>query len=529
MLNNLTNFWNIITNKMIKKVPEANDLIPLGTRDSRYGGKYKPTGITVQDFIDSIPIPPLGVQSVTGLNTNNTNPLNPIVNIAVDGSTITGLGTPASPLIASQNLTSKYSNVVFVDVINGDDLTGLINRFDKPFATVGSALYAAAPMPAISTDNRALIYIRRGRYNNTIVNLTNYVDIYCESAVVFTGTTVIRDNGNAVNANIYGNLKIYDITSVTTCFSITGASVVTFEFDSIVCNAAAIGILPTVTGGKVIIKGNYIYSGANAQSFGVTIRGTANVVMNILYAIEAPQAVIRFRTFIGNATINCPNINLTAGGVFGGNAKMCLYMSDTSSTGTVTVNGNLNVIDTVNGGGIGAAITYWDGAPEYKLTVNGNINGNVIPAMNAPVGTGSVFQLLGNITSKINSMSLYGTGKFLFKNSVITTSDSAYTAPSVIIAGSAQCYFKDCYMFNAAIDQAIIRVDSLTSKLILDGCQGFASGVTAGTLSITTTVGGGLLYVNNSRFNKIKNASLTDIYSPSGLIIDANTQVPNIF
>jgi hypothetical protein len=54
MLNNLTNFFNIITNKMIKKVPEANDLIPLGTRDSRYGGKYKPTAITVQDFINSI-------------------------------------------------------------------------------------------------------------------------------------------------------------------------------------------------------------------------------------------------------------------------------------------------------------------------------------------------------------------------------------------------------------------------------------------------------------------------------------------
>ena len=41
MLNNLTNFWNIITGKMIKRVPENSDLIPLGTRDSRYGGGYK--------------------------------------------------------------------------------------------------------------------------------------------------------------------------------------------------------------------------------------------------------------------------------------------------------------------------------------------------------------------------------------------------------------------------------------------------------------------------------------------------------
>ena len=42
----------------------------------------------------------LGVQSVTGLDTDNTDPLNPVVNIAVDGTTITGQGTPASPLVA---------------------------------------------------------------------------------------------------------------------------------------------------------------------------------------------------------------------------------------------------------------------------------------------------------------------------------------------------------------------------------------------------------------------------------------------
>lgn len=40
------------------------------------------------------------VNSVTGLNTDNTDTKNPIVKISVDGSSITGLGTPGSPLIA---------------------------------------------------------------------------------------------------------------------------------------------------------------------------------------------------------------------------------------------------------------------------------------------------------------------------------------------------------------------------------------------------------------------------------------------
>jgi hypothetical protein len=41
------------------------------------------------------------VQSVTGLNTDNTDPRNPIVRVSVDGSTITGTGTPGDPLVAT--------------------------------------------------------------------------------------------------------------------------------------------------------------------------------------------------------------------------------------------------------------------------------------------------------------------------------------------------------------------------------------------------------------------------------------------
>jgi len=41
------------------------------------------------------------VQSVTGLDTDNTDPQNPVVQIAVDGVTITGDGTPGNPLVSS--------------------------------------------------------------------------------------------------------------------------------------------------------------------------------------------------------------------------------------------------------------------------------------------------------------------------------------------------------------------------------------------------------------------------------------------
>lgn len=469
------------------------------------------------------------VESISGLNTNNTDPQNPVIQISV-GSGLSGNGTPASPLTASGgSSTIAYSNVVFVDLVNGDNTTGLINRFDKPFLTIANALTAAAALPSISIDNRALVYIRRGNYVSPLINLANHVDIYCEPGVVFTGVPNIRDNGVAVGANIYGSLKIYTTSSTTPPFNISAESVVTFEFDWIAANSAAIQVFPTNTGGRVTIKGNYIYSGTIGQAFGITIRNNANVVMDIANTIEAPHAVFRFRFFTGRAIINCPNINLLSGNAYGGGAKMCLYMSDSSSTGTVTINGNLNVLDTVDYGSIGSALTYWDGSPNYKVTINGNINGNIIKAINAPVGSGATLQVNGNVTSKQFAIWLYGSGKFLFKNSVITCTDPTHTGTVIALNGTAECFFKDCYMYNAVLDQAILQYDSVTAKLILDGCQGVASGTTGGTLSITTTVGGGLLYVNNSRFNKAINASLVDTYSPSGLIIDANTQVPNIF
>ena len=39
-----------------------------------------------------------------------------------------------------------YSNVVFVDLTNGNDGTGLINRFDMPFLTISAALTAASAL-----------------------------------------------------------------------------------------------------------------------------------------------------------------------------------------------------------------------------------------------------------------------------------------------------------------------------------------------------------------------------------------------
>lgn len=49
----------------------------------------------------------IGVEHISGLNTDNTDPTHPIVKISVDGTTITGLGTTASPLISVGTVGAK--------------------------------------------------------------------------------------------------------------------------------------------------------------------------------------------------------------------------------------------------------------------------------------------------------------------------------------------------------------------------------------------------------------------------------------
>lgn len=54
MLNNLTNFFNLITGGLIKKTASPTDLIALGTKNPRFGGGYRPTAITALDFQNQI-------------------------------------------------------------------------------------------------------------------------------------------------------------------------------------------------------------------------------------------------------------------------------------------------------------------------------------------------------------------------------------------------------------------------------------------------------------------------------------------
>jgi hypothetical protein len=64
MLNNITNFFNLIVNRRVKSTASNSDLIALGVRDPRTPGIYQPTAIRVIDLKSEF----AGAVQTTGLD-----------------------------------------------------------------------------------------------------------------------------------------------------------------------------------------------------------------------------------------------------------------------------------------------------------------------------------------------------------------------------------------------------------------------------------------------------------------------------
>jgi hypothetical protein len=496
MLNNLTNFFNLIQGRRIKKTLEKTDLIPLGTYDPSFGGGYKPTAIQAKDLLNNL-------------------------TVTADGNTIIGDGSVDNPLIAVvSGAPVTYSRVCFVDAINGVDATGAINIFDKPFLTIPAARTAATALIGISVDNRALVYIRRGQYNNAVLTLTNNVDFYCEPGVVFTGIVQIRDNGVAVNSNVYGSLKI-NSGGTTIPLVITGASTITFEFDSIISNAAAFEINCASTLNRVRIKGNRIYSNTLGQGFGSTIRGASNVILSITNSMEAIHSVIDVRNFTGRMTINCTKIILAPGNIYGGNFKHCIHVVNAGTNGLLEINGDIICEDTLHYGGTSALIRYWS-SPNLRLIMNGNVfaeNDNAIVMTN---GAGTL-TYSGIIKTNRTALFLGTSSRANIKNTTIIRIGDIATGP-IGINNSSTLYINDTTIYSAFPDGNIINIESNTASLYIKDVTaegvGFNYFVNTGTATPIT----GLV---NAYSTKPNSPGFVNAYSIAGSFIqDASINVP---
>jgi hypothetical protein len=178
-----------------------------------------------------------GVQGVTGLNTDNTDPANPIVQISTDGLTITGDGTPGSPLSSptdgvesvsglNTDNTDPKNPIVNISVDN-TTITGEGTPTNPLVSTAGSAgasliFYATDAASPIPSYNRLVTSISDPDYNTVPVDLA--------TGAITTTSQLIGELASDEGV-INGNPGIINIATIGNIRRISGAGTATFYFE----------------------------------------------------------------------------------------------------------------------------------------------------------------------------------------------------------------------------------------------------------------------------------------------------------
>lgn len=413
------------------------------------------------------------------------------------------------PMIAapSPGITSvKYANAAFVDAIAGDDSTGLIGRFDRPFKNIINAMSAmAAASPSLT--KRGLVWIRKADYSASFTML-NHIDVYCEPGVVFTsGQISIGD----VNTNLYGYAK-FNVSD--TCMLFGGKTQGTFQFTSIDSASTAI-IFNTSAGGDVVIKCDYISTGILA-SLGITVRGNVNLTMDVKRQISGFSEVFNFRFYSGRTIINCPRIKLLTGDTFGGDFKSAVKMYECTGA-IITVNGDLYNEDPTYYMGISGMVVFWNG-PTVNFTLNGNIEGRGCPAIGLYNGAVKC-SINGNMSS--DTRLIYSaSGEMAVKQSSMNLSNLSSTNP-IFLEESAKVNLIDCHIFNDLVDSDTITINAVsTVDLNLYGCIGEQSG----TGDFLASVDPISVRIVNTMATHALGASVTNLIGSNGFFQDANVK-----
>jgi hypothetical protein len=126
-----------------------------------------------------------GVQSVTGLNTQNFDPANPVVQISVDNLTIVGDGTPAVPL-STQSIYGSFNSTIIQNlaVTNVGQRIQMENTIESNFIRVSG------------TQNDTIEYAVAGLYQlNFSIQFNHNTAISVDNAYVW-----LNYNGSNINS-----------------------------------------------------------------------------------------------------------------------------------------------------------------------------------------------------------------------------------------------------------------------------------------------------------------------------------------
>ena len=228
MLNNLTNFFNLIVGRKVKTTANPDDLVALGVRDPRTPGIYQPAAIKVSDLV-----PPAGVTAVTGTS--------PVVS--------SGGSTPAISMPAATNSVNGYLTAADRTTFNNKQaalVSGTNIRTVNSNTLLGSGDIAVQPTLVSGTNIKTV-------NGTTILGSGNLV--------ISTGIGGIHVPFGVASANFYTNTVLASQMATTQAISTTGLLGLTPFRPSVGFTAGGFGINVTAGGGThsgrvLIYEGN---------------------------------------------------------------------------------------------------------------------------------------------------------------------------------------------------------------------------------------------------------------------------------
>jgi len=491
--------------------------------------KSRPAAFTtVDDILAKVPAPaPSGVTAINGqtgnLNLASINGVSLLQNIDIT-------------LSASVN----YANVFFVDPdpLNGNDSTGEVNRFDKPYRTYDAASTAALALsPTISAP--ALVVLRKGVYVDNML-LKPYVYVNCEEGVVFTNGGFFDDVNTGV-CKIYGHACFYSNARALIQQYTTN---IYLEFDESIQDATSfLGVIESkilvgYTNAQLHIRCNKLESNCK-NGYLVTFRGSTFVTLEVSKHMAGPGKLINLSAnspssaFVGTAIVKCPKIisdNRTT--TYDSRLKVCVLSQ--ASSGTLEIYGDL--INNSNTFVYGPGTIYQAACistlqnPGGIIRVYGNLYANEgfgVYGVSASGNDYMSYDIKGNIFSKYIPVLLLGHGnKIKLEGEVTKVLNDSLAGPCVYAVNSCEVYAKNVLFKNYnTVNSNVIALDAVTTKGYFYNCVAYSSGAGDRFLNDTSV---GSFGCNNVKGNVLIGGALgTTLFTPQDYTQVSGLVLPN--
>jgi hypothetical protein len=462
MLNNLSNIFNLKKGRKFKTTAENKDVLLLGTKDSKYGGEYKPTAILFEDLVAQL-------ESLT-----NTWDM------------------PATAFVAT----------------DGDDNTAIVGNGNKPFSTLTAAANSGAQV----------VYVLPGTYSTTHA-LVSGVTYYCAPGVIFNSGTLTALNLSLVDTKWLGHARFegtFDINlrpQVATRFvfqaetvRVTGAGELFFTATDLSDVYFDLGVLEALPG--------------NTTAPNFSFRGNITGVINIKKVVGYYKP-FNLRDIRSNLIVNIDELIVLDGG-FAGNAsgfKSCLSIESIPNAGTqieivINVKRAISLVDaSLTNAVIDATVI----GENVRVIVNAEyVDANLNPVIRSQSNNANASIVVNVGYGKTKNRAIYsiGSSPLLVKSSTFEQAVQSLVRSSTLFLSEVSFYNIDVintlYADNAT---GIVYMNNVSSEgdpatFIFDGVAGSSYGFN----NVISTQGVGV--------------TPTNLYAAPGLITDTNFKVP---